>query len=82
MRQGGAISLNDNNALPGIAWLTMLQQHFKSSVWLNPEPPAYWDGNTIQAVRHVFEMYPLTLEGLTQSMQFLSRGRGRTRARS
>lgn len=75
MRQGGAISLNDNNALPGIAWLTMLQQHFKSSVWLNPEPPAYWDGNTIQAVRHVFEMYPLTLEGLTQSMQFLSRAK-------
>jgi uncharacterized protein with von Willebrand factor type A (vWA) domain len=29
----------------------------------------------------VFEMYPLTLDGLTQSMQFLSRGRGRTRAR-
>jgi uncharacterized protein len=75
MRQGGAISLNDNNALPGIAWLTMLQQHFKSSVWLNPEPPAYWDGNTIQAVRHVFEMFPLTLEGLTQSMQHLSRAK-------
>jgi uncharacterized protein with von Willebrand factor type A (vWA) domain len=75
MRQGGAISLNDNNALPGIAWLTMLQQHFKSSVWLNPEPPAYWDGNTIQAVRHVFEMFPLTLEGLTHSMQHLSRAK-------
>lgn len=75
MRQGGAISLNDNNALPGIAWLTMLQQHFKSSVWLNPEPPAYWDGNTIQAVRHVFEMFPLTLEGLTHSMQYLSRAK-------
>ncbi|HET6339518.1 MAG TPA: VWA domain-containing protein [Polyangiales bacterium] len=77
MRQGGAISLNDSNALPGIAWLTMLQQHFKSCVWLNPEPPTYWDGNTIQAVRQVFEMYPLTLEGLTQSMQYLSRGKGR-----
>lgn len=75
MRQGGAIGLNDNNALPGIAWLTMLQQHFKSSVWLNPEPPAYWEGNTIAAVRHVFEMFPLTLEGLTQSMNFLSRGK-------
>jgi uncharacterized protein with von Willebrand factor type A (vWA) domain len=61
--------------------LMMLQQHFKSSVWLNPEPPNYWEGNTISTVRQVFEMYPLTLEGLTQSMQFLSRGRGRTRAR-
>jgi uncharacterized protein with von Willebrand factor type A (vWA) domain len=75
MRQGGALSLNDDNALPGIGWLMMLQQHFKSSVWLNPEPPSYWEGNTIQAVRQVFEMHPLTLEGLTHSMQFLSRGK-------
>lgn len=75
MRQGGAISLNDSNALPGIGWLTMLQQHFKSCVWLNPEPPTYWDGNTIQAVRQVFEMFPLTLEGLTRSMQHLSRAK-------
>jgi uncharacterized protein with von Willebrand factor type A (vWA) domain len=75
MRQGGALSINDNNALPGIGWLLMMQQHFKSSAWLNPEPPTYWDGNTIQAVRQVFEMFPLTLEGLTQSMQHLSRGK-------
>jgi uncharacterized protein len=75
MRQGGALSINDNNALPGIGWLLMMQQHFKSSAWLNPEPPTYWDGNTIQAVRQVFEMFPLTLEGLSQSMQHLSRGK-------
>ncbi|HEY2732661.1 MAG TPA: VWA domain-containing protein [Polyangiales bacterium] len=82
MRQGGAIGLDDSNALPGIAWLTMLQQHFKSSVWLNPEPPSYWEGNTIQAVRQVFEMYPLTLEGLTQSMQYLNRGKIKARSRA
>ncbi|HEX7477860.1 MAG TPA: VWA domain-containing protein [Polyangiales bacterium] len=79
MRQGGALSLNDNNALPGIAWLLMMQQHWKSSVWLNTEPPAYWEGNTIAAVRQVFEMFPLTLEGLTQSMQYLNRGKQHTR---
>jgi uncharacterized protein with von Willebrand factor type A (vWA) domain len=82
MRQGGAISIDDNNALSGIGWLTMLQQHFKSCVWLNPEPPSYWEGNTIQAVRQVFEMFPLTLEGLTHSMQFLSRGRPRLLTRA
>ena len=79
MRQGGAIGLNDSNALPGIAWLTMLQQHFKSSVWLNTEPPAYWTGNTIEAIKQIFEMHPLTLEGLTQSMQFLGRGKATSR---
>jgi uncharacterized protein with von Willebrand factor type A (vWA) domain len=82
MRQGGAISIDDNNALSGIGWLTMLQQHFKSCVWLNPEPPSYWEGNTISAVRQVFEMFPLTLEGLTHSMQFLSRGRPRVLTRA
>lgn len=75
MRQGGAISLNDNNAQPGIAWLMQLQQHFRSSAWLNPEAPAYWEGNTIAAVRQVFDMFPLTLEGLTQAMQHLSRSK-------
>ncbi len=79
MRQGGSLSLDDNNTLPGIAWLMMLQQHFKSSVWLNTEPPAYWEGNTIAAVRHIFEMFPLTLEGLTQSMQHLNRGKAEPR---
>ena len=64
LRQGGAISMNDRNALPGIGWLMMLQQHFKQSIWLNPEPHGYWDGTTIEHVRKVFEMFPLTLEGL------------------
>lgn len=77
MRQGGAISLNEDNAMTGIGCLLTMQQHWKSSVWLNPEPPTYWSGNTIEAVRQVFEMFPLTLEGLTQSMQFLGRSKPR-----
>jgi uncharacterized protein with von Willebrand factor type A (vWA) domain len=75
LRQGGAISINDRNTLPGIGWLTMLQQHFPQSIWMNPEPQGYWDGTTIDAVRKVFEMYPLTLEGLTQGMAFLNKGK-------
>jgi len=81
MRQGGAIGLNDENPMAGIQYLMSLQQHFKSSVWLNPEPPAYWSGNTIEVVRQVFPMFPLTLEGLTQAMQHLSRGQARTARR-
>jgi hypothetical protein len=73
LRQGGAISLEDKNTMPGIAWLMMLQQHFRHSVWLNPEPPAYWDGTTIEYVKQVFEMFPLTLEGLSQGMTHLNK---------
>jgi uncharacterized protein with von Willebrand factor type A (vWA) domain len=75
LRQGGAISMNDRNALPGIGWLMMLQQHFPQSIWLNPEPQGYWDGTTIDHVRKVYEMFPLTLEGLTQGMAHLNKGK-------
>lgn len=80
LRQGGAISLEDKNTMPGIAWLMMLQQHFRHSVWLNPEPPAYWDGTTIEYVKQVFEMFPLTLEGLSQSMTHLNKHAARRAA--
>jgi uncharacterized protein with von Willebrand factor type A (vWA) domain len=80
LRQGGAISLNDRNTLPGIGWLLMLQQHFKHTVWMNPEPQGYWNGTTIDHVRQVFEMFPLTLEGLSQGMAHLNKGKGARRA--
>jgi hypothetical protein len=80
LRQGGAISINDRNTLPGIGWLMMMQQHFPQSIWLNPEPQTYWDGTTIDHVRKVFEMFPLTLEGLTQGMAHLNKGKNARRA--
>jgi uncharacterized protein with von Willebrand factor type A (vWA) domain len=80
LRQGGAISINDRNTLPGIGWLLMLQQHFKHAVWMNPEPQGYWNGTTIDHVRQVFEMFPLTLEGLSQGMAHLNKGKGARRA--
>jgi len=80
LRQGGAISLNDRNTLPGIGWLMMLQQHFPQSIWLNPEPQGYWDGTTIDYVRQTFEMFPLTLEGLSQGMAHLNKGKTARRA--
>ncbi|MDH5673854.1 MAG: VWA domain-containing protein [Myxococcales bacterium] len=80
MRQGGAISINDRNTLPGIAWLMQLGQHFRNAVWMNPEPRAYWEGTTIDQVRQVFEMFPLTLEGLGEGMAHLNRGKSGRRA--
>jgi uncharacterized protein with von Willebrand factor type A (vWA) domain len=80
LRQGGAISNTDRNMLPGVGWLMMLQQHFPQSIWLNPEPQGYWEGTTIDQVRKVFEMFPLTLEGLTQGMAYLNKGKTARRA--
>jgi len=74
MRQGGSISMNDRNSIAGIGWLMKLREHFQQSVWLNPEPQTYWEGTTIDQVSKVFDMYPLTLEGLGEGMAHLNKG--------
>ena len=59
----------------GIHWLQKLREHFPHAVWLNPEQPRDWQGNTIEAVRQVFPMYHLTVEGLTEAVKELVRRR-------
>jgi len=76
--RGGALGFWDPDAEPGLAWLMKLSEHFDRSCWLNPEPRRAWYG-TIETVRRVFEMYPLTLEGLGEAVNHLVRG-GRGRA--
>ena len=71
---GGSLDLGDDRGVEGIAWLMLLQQHFPHSIWLNPEPRRHWTGNTIEYVRRVFDMYPLTLAGLGEGVTRLMRG--------
>ena len=59
----------------GLAWLADIREHFVHSVWLNPEPERFWYGNTIEYIRQVFPMYPLTLSGLGEAIKELSRVR-------
>ena len=59
---------------PGIAWLQQLRNHFERSVWLNPEPPQSWRNTTIASIARVFDMVPLTLEGLTEAVTHLTKG--------
>lgn len=77
---GGALDLGEDNRIEGIVWLMMLQDHFERSCWLNPEPRKYWGGNTIEYVAQIFEMFPLTLEGLGEAVQHLTKGRSARRA--
>jgi len=58
----------------GLEWLRVLRDHFSASVWLNPEPAGSWRGSTIEQIADVFDMYPMTVEGLTEAMARLSRG--------
>jgi hypothetical protein len=52
----------------GIHWLAAIREHFPHSVWLNPENPRDWWGNTIEVVRGVFPMFHLTVEGITEAV--------------
>lgn len=73
MSPGGAPT-EDGERVEGAVWLMRLQKHFRKSIWLNPEPQRYWAGNTIEQIRSVFDMFPLTLEGLGEGMSHLMRG--------
>ncbi len=72
---GGSINLSGTERVEGIVWLSRIRQHFRRSVWLNPEPPRFWYGNTIEHIRGIFDMFPLTLEGLGEAMNHLMRSR-------
>lgn len=56
-----------------LRWFQILSDHFRRAVWLNPDKPRYWYG-TVQEIKAVFPMYPLTLDGLTDAIKKLSRG--------
>ena len=54
--------------------LAKLSDHFKRSVWLNPDPPSYWRGGTAEEIGKLFSMFQLTLDGLGEAIAHLSKG--------
>ena len=64
------------NEESGEAWMRKLKSVYEKVIWLNPTPEKEWGwSQTIEYTRKLMEghMYPLTLQGLEQGMQFLSR---------
>ncbi|MFI3213637.1 MAG: VWA containing CoxE family protein [Eubacteriales bacterium] len=59
-----------NGGLPGIDWLKLMKRHYKKIVWLNPKMAkghAPWrEAET--AIKEMFPMYKLTVDGLNQAM--------------
>jgi hypothetical protein len=75
MRANSEGQYDPSNGKEGLLWLMELTRHFERSAWLNPEPPRTWRGNTIEQVARVFDMFPLTLEGLGEAVAHLTKGR-------
>ncbi len=68
----GAIEFWDHSVTPGIVWLRRIANHFTHCVWLNPigdEP--HWIGTSIEMIRRIFPMYPLTIDGLNRAVKAL-----------
>ncbi len=68
----GAISYYDRHETPGLTWLKRVNDHFTHCVWLNPfGDERYWMNITVDMVRKIFPMYPLTLDGLNGAVKKL-----------
>ena len=70
---GGRWTYHEDDAgdVPGVAWMQLISEHFRKSVWLNPEPEAQWYG-TAATLGRLFPMYRLTLDGLSAAIQKLT----------
>jgi len=65
---GGAIDFYQHNDEPGWTWLERLAVRHPARAWLNPVPAAGWGyvhgAPTLAAVRTMFPMHELSLDGL------------------
>jgi len=73
----GSSGYGEEAQIAGITWLGTMRDHFPRSVWLNPESPRDWRGNTVEAIASVFPMFALTLDGLSEAVRELTRGAAR-----
>ena len=74
-RVGGASYRNSYNDEPGYVWLERFRKRYPYSVWLNPIAKQTWSyvyGNqTLNAIRKIYPMFELTLEGLDAAIKKL-----------
>lgn len=72
MQGGGAISMNQHEPSASVNRLKFLGKIFRHAVWLNPVSESQWHYTwTIGAIRQIFPMFELTLDGLEKAVQHL-----------
>ncbi len=72
-------SVEHYNEEPGYVWGQRLLETYKNAIWLNPTPQNWWNyTHSIGMVQQIMEgrMFPLTLEGLDEGIQLLSKTTG------
>jgi len=72
LAQDGSIYAEDRSGKPSIECLRCLARTFPHSVWLNPKPADMWPyTRSIAAIRDIFPMFELNLDGLEQAVTCL-----------
>lgn len=74
LQPGGSVEYN--NAEAGAEWLQRLTHAFPHHAWINPEPQGAWGyRQSIALIQQMVggRMFPLTLQGLEQTMRLLSK---------
>jgi uncharacterized protein with von Willebrand factor type A (vWA) domain len=74
LQSGGSIYYTSRTRMTGLEWMKLLAEHFRKSMWLNPEPESYWGQATVKLLRGVYPMFPLTIDGLGRGVKHLIRG--------
>ncbi len=66
-----------NGGLSGMEWLMLMKRHYKKIVWLNPKmAPGHAPWREAEtAIKGLFPMYKLTVDGLNQAMMKLMTNR-------
>lgn len=66
-----------NGGYSGMEWLLFLKRHYRKIVWLNPKmAPGYAPWREAEtAIKEVFPMFKLTVDGLNRSMMELMRNK-------
>ena len=72
MAADGSIHIEEKTTQPSYKRLQFIAETFSHSVWLNPIMAGEWPyTRTIGAVREIFPMFELTIDGLEEAVTFL-----------
>jgi uncharacterized protein with von Willebrand factor type A (vWA) domain len=72
MATDGSIHLEERSGRPSVERLRFIADTFPYAVWLNPKMELEWPyTRTIQAIREIFPMFELTLDGLEAAVTYM-----------
>ena len=72
MATDGSIHLEERSGQPSYRRLQFIAETFPHSVWLNPKMEDEWTyTRTIMAIREIFPMFELTLDGLEKAISYM-----------